>query len=193
MSTLFQPTTGTPEEWNEAFARLEGYLRAHRLRDRIRLHELSMDLLQEAALRHANGPVESPVTLTMRVAQERLDRWFGSQLALEELPLERQSALGRMAFLACDGPARYQNIFLQNDNLPPELAQRVRHWSGRAGPNLEVSSMAPRDIDLGLVPEVAEGTWEGLERLPFVRLLLLWGIFGLVLAVLFLLSHAVSS
>jgi hypothetical protein len=49
--------------------------------------------------------------------------------------------------------------------------------------------MAPRDIDLGLVPEVAEDTWEGLERRPFVRALLLWAIFSLAMLLLFFLSR----
>jgi hypothetical protein len=189
VSSHFQPATGTPEQWSEAYARTEDFLRAHRLRDRIRLHEFSRLILQETANRHAANPSENPVTLAMRVAQDRLDQWFSAHLGQNSLPLERQSALGRMAFLACDGLARYQHVFLDDGSLPQELEDRLRHWSGRAGPNLEVSSMAPRGIDLGLVPEVAEDTWEGLERRPFVRLLLLWGIFSLVMLVLFFLSR----
>ncbi|MGA2052712.1 MAG: hypothetical protein ABSH19_05310 [Opitutales bacterium] len=181
MSTRFLPATGTPEQWSEAYARTEDYLRAHRLRDRIRLHEFSRMILQETALRHAANPAENPVTLAMRVAQERLDQWFSAHLGQINLPLERQSALGRMAFLACDGLARYQHVFLDDGTLPQELEDRLRHWSGRAGPNLEVSSMAPRGIDLGLVPEVAEDTWDALERRPYVRLALLWTGFTLAM------------
>jgi hypothetical protein len=145
--------------------------------------------VQEAAVRHASNPAENPVTLSMRVAQEQLDHWFARRLELENVPIERKSALGRVAFLACDGPARYPSAVLQADVLPAELEQRVRQWSGRAGPNLEVSNMAPRDMDFGLVTEVAEDTWEGLERRPVVRFLLLWAIFVLVLTALFFLSR----
>jgi hypothetical protein len=187
MSTHFQPATGTPEEWSEAYARTEDYLRAHRLRDRIRLHELSTIILRETATRHAANSAESPVILALRVAQDRLDEWFSARLGQNTLPLERQSALGRMAFLACDGLSRYQQVFLNNEPLPQELEDRLRHWSGRAGPNLEVSSMAPRDIDLGLVPEVAEDTWEALERRPYVRMALLCGIFCLAMLGVFFL------
>jgi hypothetical protein len=189
MSLRFQPTTGTPEEWNEAYTRTEDYLRAHRLRDRIRLHEITTVVLQETAVRHAATPKESPVALALRVAQDQIDEWFSSRLGQNSLPLERQSALGRMAFLACDGLARYQNVFLEQVPLPPELGDRLRQWSGRAGPNLEVSNMAPRDIDLGLVPEVAEDTWEVLERRPYVRVALLWAFFSLVMLGLFFLPR----
>ena len=51
----------------------------------------------------------------------------------------------------------------------------------QSGPDLAVSSMVPRPIDLGIIPELAEDTSDMLVRNPWLRYLALAVLAGLVL------------
>jgi hypothetical protein len=61
----------------------------------------------------------------------------------------------------------------------------MQQCSIEAGPDLAVSSMVPRPIDLGLIPEAAGDTIERFERWPLLRALLLWMLFAAALAGIF--------
>jgi hypothetical protein len=52
---------------------------------------------------------------------------------------------------------------------------------------MQVSKMTPRDIDLGIVSEVAEDTFDTLGRHPILRYTILISIVGGVLGYLYLL------
>jgi hypothetical protein len=54
----------------------------------------------------------------------------------------------------------------------------MRAGAIQAGPDMAVSSMVPRPIDLGLIPEAAGETMERIERWPMLRTLLLWLVFA---------------
>ena len=55
----------------------------------------------------------------------------------------------------------------------------------QAGPDMVVSSMVPRPIDLGPITEAAGDTLERFERWPILRALLLWLMFAGALAGIF--------
>jgi hypothetical protein len=55
----------------------------------------------------------------------------------------------------------------------------------RAGPELQISNMVPRPIDLGLLPELADDTLDALNRMPLIKALVGWLIFLAILTVLF--------
>jgi hypothetical protein len=59
----------------------------------------------------------------------------------------------------------------------------------RAGPDLKISSMVPRPIDLGPIPEAAGDTFERIAKWPVFRLLFLWALLTGVLAALFRLTR----
>jgi hypothetical protein len=59
----------------------------------------------------------------------------------------------------------------------------------RAGPDLAVSSMVPRPIDLGPITEAAGETLERLSQWPIVRVLVLWLLFAGALAASFYLTR----
>jgi hypothetical protein len=54
-----------------------------------------------------------------------------------------------------------------------------------AGPDLAVSSMVPRPIDLGRITGAAGETLERIERWPVMRALFLWLLFASALAGIF--------
>ena len=73
--------------------------------------------------------------------------------------------------------------------VPPEFVAAMRATSMRAGPDMSLSSMVPRPIDLGLIPAAAGETLQRFERWPIIPTLLLWGLFIGGLALIFRLMH----
>ena len=180
----FQPTTGTLEQWNAAYVRVEDYLRAHRIHNRLHQSRLIQRVLVGAARLHAQNPALDPSTLAIEETDRLMDRWFGTLLGSKDLPHDRIAAEGRVALLLADGMDRWPYAFLEKDNMPAEFVQTMKHNSMKAGPDLAVSSMVPREIDLGVITEAAGQTLDRIERLPVVRILLLWAVItGVLLAI----------
>ena len=49
MPMAFRPKTGTMDSWNAAYVRVEDYLRAHRLHNRLHQSRLIQKILERAA------------------------------------------------------------------------------------------------------------------------------------------------
>jgi hypothetical protein len=186
---MFRPKTGTVEEWNAAYARVEDYLRAHRIENRLHQARLVGKILERAAERHASDPARDPTALAAEEAEALMDEWFAWVLDRREQPHERIAVDGRVALLLCDGPRRWPFAFLEDEVLPPDFAHAMRASSIRAGPDMAVSSMVPRPIDLGLITEAAGETFERFGRWPILRTLFLWLLFAGALAVIFRLTR----
>lgn len=185
----FRPATGTLDQWNAAYVRVEDYLRAHRIHNRLHQSRLIQRVLSTTARRHAQNPAADPVTLAIEEADRLMDEWFGELLGEKGLSHNRIAAEGRVALLVADGMQRWPYAFLVEENIPPEFAHAMKQSSIRAGPDLAVSSMVPRDIDLGVITEAAGSTLERMEKLPVVRVLLLWALFAGVLTAVFFASR----
>ena len=181
----FRPKTGTLEQWNAAYVRVEDYLRAHRIHNRLHQSRLIQRILVVAAARHEARPEVDPVTVAIEEADRLMDKWFDALLGEKGLSHDRIAAEGRVALLLTEGMQRWPFAFLDETNPPMEFRQLMQRSSMQAGPDLAVSSMVPRDIDLGVITEAAGSTLEQIERLPLVRVLLLWGIFASVLTAVF--------
>lgn len=181
----FQPRTGTLDQWNAAYVRVEDYLRAHRIHNRLHQSRVIERVLECAAHRHEGDPKLDPVTLAAEETDRMLQAWFASQLGEGELPQDRLAAQARVAMLLSDLPTRWPYAFLDQENTPSEARVAMEKSALQAGPDLAVSNMVPREIDLGTLPEAAGDTLETLERWPIIRLLLLWAVFAAVMAALF--------
>lgn len=185
LSGGFRPTTGSLEEWNQAFVRVEDYLRAHRIHNRLHSSRLISKILERAAVRHAADPTLDPTTLAAEETELLMDRWFAEILDERDQPHERIAVDGRVALLLCDGPQRWPYAFLEDKQVPEDFVQAMRAGALAAGPDMAVSSMVPRPIDLGPIPEAAGETLERFERLPMLRTFFLWLLFTGVLATIF--------
>ena len=181
----FRPTTGTLEQWNSAYVRAEDYLRAHRIHNRLHQSRLIQLVLERAARRHASNPALDPTTLAAEELEKEMDRWFAAVLRDTDRPHERIAVDGRVALLLCDGPQKWPYAFLDGDNIPEDFGKAMRESSISAGPDLAVSNMVPRPIDLGLISEAAGETLERFERYPLVRTLVSWAFFLGILLVIF--------
>ena len=185
----FRPKTGTMEAWNAAYVRVEDYLRAHRIHNRLHQSRLIQKILERAAKRHAEHPALDPTTVAAEETEAMMDAWFAEVLDQKGLPHDRLAIDGRVALLLCDGPERWPFAFLAEGNTPADFAAAMRSRNLEAGPDLAVSSMVPRPIDLGRITEAAGETLERFERWPILRALLLWVVFASALAGIFYMTR----
>ncbi len=181
----FHPKTGSLEAWNAAYVRVEDYLRAHRVHNRLHQIRLIQTILERAAERHAANPALDPTILAAEEIEALMDAWFADVLDDRGQPHDRIAIDGRVALLLCDGPQRWPQAFLDERQIPDEFAQAMRVSRIKAGPDLAVSSMVPRPIDLGAITEAAGETLERFERWPLLRTLLLWLLFIWALVAIF--------
>jgi hypothetical protein len=181
----FRPSTGSMEDWNAAYVRVEDYLRAHRVHNRLHQSRLIQEILERAARRHLAQPGTHPTTLAAEETEALMDAWFGAVLSSQNVPPERRAIEGRVALMLCDGSEKWPYAFLDDKNIPADFRAALEASSMQAGPDMVVSSMVPRPIDLGPITEAAGDTLERFERWPILRALLLWMIFAGALAGIF--------
>jgi hypothetical protein len=183
--STFQPKTGSLEAWNAAYVRVEDYLRAHRIHNRLHLSRLILRILERAAKRHEENPSLDPTTLAAEEAEQMMETWFSDVLGEQNLPNDRIAISGRVALLLTDGPEKCPYAFLDAEQVPPEFARIMQQSSIEAGPDLAVSSMVPRPIDLGRITEAAGETVERFEKWPLLRALVLWMLFAAAMGSIF--------
>jgi hypothetical protein len=183
--STFRPKTGTMEAWNAAYVRVEDYLRAHRIHNRLHQSRLIDKILERAARRHAEHPALEPTTLAAEETEAMIKTWFGEVLGERGQPHDRIAIEGRLALLLSDGPQKWPYALLDEENIPADFAHAMQTSFMRAGPDLAVSSMVPRPIELGAISEAAGETLERFGKWPLVRALFLWALFLAMLALIF--------
>jgi hypothetical protein len=173
------------EEWNAAYVKVENYFHALRIRNKPLLGQLVLRVLERAQQR---APQEPGRTAT-EIAAEEMDRlvtgWFGEVLQVSPIGSEQTlSTRGRLALLLADMPGKWQDQFLHPGPWPQEFVESMRESFFRAGPDFQLSKMAPRQLDLGPIT-----TLTNLGKIPYIRFVLIWAGYGLVLVVIFWLTH----
>lgn len=175
MAALNEPASAPADRaaWDEAYRRLTRFLGAYRIGDLAHQHGLIGAIFTEAKRRHAGDSSRPPVTVTLEIALEKVDTWFGQRLGLESaLPPERRVSGGTVALLLCDGAQRWPEGFL-SDAPPLDLIDRLRSASVKAGPDLSISRMVAREMDYGAF-ETAHETFRSFAWGPVARAFLLW-------------------
>ena len=114
-----------------------------------------------------------------------LSSWLGSIYEGLNLTDSQIEATGRLGFHLCNGPDRWPHFFLDNDNLPEDMADAMRSVVQTSGPSLQISKMTPREIDLGKITEITEDTIDTLGRHALLRYAVLFVMVGGVLGYLF--------
>ncbi len=160
--------------WDEAFLRVESYLRSHRLESRILINRLTTEILNSAREESSGREGFSPVELAMEVADRRMSAWFLRVLGEEALDEPRLGARGRLALVLADVPARWPQYFLSDETPPQQMVDAMRSAYVEAGPELRFSNMVPRPMDLGPIASAAGDTWSTLRRWPLLRAVLGW-------------------
>lgn len=181
------------EDWNEAYEKVENYLRACRVGSHLHRARLTALVLQRVHDRLQADPQEGELNIPGMAIDEvrnRIEEWIGHYLP-QQVIQGKSISLGNsmLALYLGDGPMRWPYAFLDSVNRPDELAEIIRARIVRTGPDFAFSSMVPREIDLGLVPELMGDAMESFESAPVLRTVLAWSLFLGLLAFLFWYTH----
>src|ERR1043166_2839392 len=173
------------EEWNAAYAKVESYFHALRIRNKVLLGRLVIHVLKRAMRRAPQEPQLSATELSAEEMDLGVTEWFGQ--VLQESPVGANHMLstrGRLALLIADMPGKWQEQFLRPPPWPEEFVKAMREAYLRAGPDFQLSKMAPRPLDLGPM-----ATLTSLNLFSFKKMIFVWTLLVLVFVAIFIVTH----
>ncbi len=173
------------EEWNAAYLKVESYFHALRIRNRVLLGELVQQVLDRAMRRATKEPERAATELAAEEMDLLVTEWFAA--VLERIPTGIEHVLntrGRLALLLADMPGKWQDQFLRPGPWPQEFVDAMQDAYLRAGPDFQLSQMAPRPLDLGPIT-----TLTNLGKLPVKQMITIWIGFLAVLGTIFWLTR----
>lgn len=177
MQPPLQLDSSAIEEWNEAYVTVESYLCALGLRNKLLLSRAIHRVLSRAEDRVAANPDLRVPSVAMEETIHLVAEWFSSATSVQ-LPENRLAARGRLALLLADLPGANQNYFLSDPPLPDEVVSALRDSYLTEGPSIDRRAMTPRPITLNPIMRRATVWWEGLNRTPIFKALLIATILG---------------
>lgn len=172
------------EDWNAAYGKLESYFHALRIRNKVLLNRLIIDVLNRAMRRAPLEPHRHAVEIAATEMDQMVTEWFGQ--VLQESPAGTDHMLstrGRLALLLADMPDKWQDQFLRPGPWPAEFVAAMREAYLSAGPDFQLAKMAPRPLDLGPVATLTN------FQLPFKRWAFVWLTCALALIAFFVITH----
>ena len=155
-------------QWEEAYAAVESYLQALRIRNRLVIADKVQAILARARLRAIAESTASPRFLAMEETLVEIASWTQSVLS-EELESGRLAARGRLALLLADMPGRWQGVFLMPPPWPSAFVDSMRTSYLTAGPGFAEMKMVARPLDLNALGTGAALWYEAMDRSPIVR------------------------
>jgi len=156
------------EEWEEAYAAVEAYFQALRLKNRLLVSELVRKVLWRASSRRQAEAGRQARELAMEEALAEIATW--TQSVLDE-PLEhsRMAARGRLALLLTGMPDRWQSVFLTPPPWPPAFVEAMRSSYLASAPNFAGLPMVARPLELNVFGNSAAQWWDTMDRRPIMR------------------------
>jgi hypothetical protein len=156
------------EEWEEAYAAVEAYFQALRLKNRLLIAELVRKVLWRASARRPAEPGRQARELAMEEALAEIAAW--TQSVLDE-PLEhsRLAARGRLALLLTGMPDQWQSVFLTPPPWPPAFVEAMRSSYLASAPNFAGLPMVARPLELNVFGNSAAQWWDTMDRRPIMR------------------------
>lgn len=170
LDTLRPLSEGELTEWEEAYAAVEAYLQALRLRNRLLVAELVRGILWRASARRVDEPDKPARLLAMEEALSEIAEWTQDVL---DVPLEnrRLAARGRLALLLAGMPDKWQGVFLTPAPWPPAFVEAMKKSYLAAGPRFAALTMVPKPLELNAIGSGAAQWWETMDRKPIVRIM----------------------
>jgi hypothetical protein len=187
--TTFRPLTETElDEWEQAYAAVEAYLQALRIRNRLLAAELVRGILWRASARHAKEPDKTARFLAMEEALVEIANW--TQDVLDE-PLEnrRLAARGRLALLLAGMPGKWQGVFLTPPPWPPEFVESMRKSYLAAGPQFAELTMIPAPLELNALGAGAAQWQNTMNRRPILRKFFIVAILAIIAGSIYFIVH----
>lgn len=173
------------EEWNAAYAKVENYFHALRIRNKALLGQLVLRVLERAMKRAPAEPDHSATYIAAEEMDRTVTEWFAAVLQAPPTNADQMlSTRGRLALLLADMPGKWQDQFLRPPPWPEEFVSAMRETYLRAGPDFQLSKMSARPFDLGPIT-----TLTNLGRIPYLKMSLAWTLFVLFLVAVFYFTH----
>lgn len=182
LDTLRPLSEGELNEWEEAYAAVEAYLQALRLRNRLLVAELVRGILWRASARRVEEPDKPARFLAMEEALSEVAEWTQDVL---DVPLEnrRLAARGRLALLLAGMPGQWQGVFLTPAPWPPEFVEAMKKSYLAAGPRFAELTMIPKPLELNAIGSGAAQWWETMDRRPIMRMMFVGCLLALIAVV----------
>lgn len=170
LDSLHPLTEEELSEWEEAYAAVEAYLQALRLRNRLLIAELVRGILWRASARRGDEPQKPARLLAMEEALMEVAEWTQDVL---DVPLEnrRLAARGRLALLLAGMPDKWQGVFLTPAPWPPAFVEAMKKSYLAAGPRFAALTMLPKPLEFNAIGSGAAQWWETMDRKPIMRLM----------------------
>ena len=173
------------EEWNAAYAKVENYFHALRIRNKALLGQLVLRVLERAMKRAPAEPDHSATYIAAEEMDRTVTEWFAAVLQAPPTNADQMlSTRGRLALLLADMPGKWQDQFLRPPPWPEEFVSAMRETFLRAGPDFQLSKMSARPFDLGPIT-----TLTNLGRVPYLKMSLAWTVVVLFLIAVFYFTH----
>ncbi|HET7626401.1 MAG TPA: hypothetical protein VFM25_14175 [Verrucomicrobiae bacterium] len=172
------------EDWNAAYAKVESYFHALRIRNKVLLNRQVIHVLKRAMRRAPNEPNRHVTELAAEEMDQVVTEWFAQ--VLQESPTGADHMLstrGRLALLLADMPGKWQEQFLRPGPWPEEFISAMREAYLRAGPDFQLAKMTPRPLDLGPIATLTGFKW------PFKTWAVIWIALAALLVAIFVMTH----
>jgi len=126
------------------------------------------DLLVERLLpgvraRRVAHPEKDPQELATVHAEQACEAWLATVLGSEVLGDQPALPVGRAAFLACDGPARWSDLVLVDDGLPDAFVAAMRAAAPSLAPAPMPGAMAAQSLDSWSLAEAGRTVLEVVD------------------------------
>ena len=170
LETLNPLSESELNEWDEAYAAVEAYFQALRLRNRLLVAELVRRVLWRASTRKVNEPDTPARVLAMEEALAEISAWTQDVLA-EPLENSRLAARGRLALLLAGMPGQWQSVFLTPPPWPAAFVAAMRSSYLAAGPTFAGLPMVANPLELNAFGNGAALWWDTMDRRPIVGMM----------------------
>jgi hypothetical protein len=161
------------QAWDEAFLRVESYLRAHHLKSRVQLNALAMRVVTEARALAVDRPLEEPVELAMHVLHLQLGTWFVRAFNEGDWADERFRARGRLALVMTNMSNDWPQHFLVAEGVPSDITSELKECMLQPGPEVRFSNMPPAPLEFPFA-DGANPAWQTFSQGPFVKGIATW-------------------
>jgi len=170
LETLTPLSESELNEWEEAYAAVEAYFQALRLRNRLLIAELVRRVLWRASTRKVTEADKPARVLAMEEALAEISAWTQNVLA-EPLENSRLAARGRLALLLTGMPDQWQSVFLTPPPWPADFVAAMRSSYLAAGPTFAGLPMVAKPLELNAFGNGAAHWWDTMDRRPIVGLM----------------------